>query len=121
MDSIEVLGLCGMVFETEPTELVATGAGHVRAPGDALDGDLAFGALVGHEDEVDETEDGFEGGGLGDVELGRALGAEVVDACGPFALLCSKHKVTTLRRTLLNILCECGILLIQQLFYLVLI
>ena len=52
MDGVDVVAILAVIFEAEPAELVTAGTRHVLTPSSFLDRDLALGALVGQEDEV---------------------------------------------------------------------
>jgi hypothetical protein len=56
MNCVQVLGLDCVVFKTKPAEFMSTGACHVWTARNTLDGNLAFGALVGHEDKIHEAQ-----------------------------------------------------------------
>ncbi len=56
MNCVQVLRLGSVVFQTKPAEFMAAGACHVWAARNALDWNLAFGALVGHEDEIHKAQ-----------------------------------------------------------------
>lgn len=56
MNCVQVLGLDCVVFETKPAKFMAAGACHVWAARNALYRNLAFRALVGHEDEIHKAQ-----------------------------------------------------------------
>jgi len=52
MNRIQIVLFLRVILEAEPAELMPAWTGHMRAPGNALDGDLAAWALVSQKDEV---------------------------------------------------------------------
>lgn len=60
MDRVDVVGCWIVVFEAIPAELVPAGTGHMWAAGGLLDGYFAAWALVGEEEEIDESDNRLE-------------------------------------------------------------
>lgn len=108
VDSLD--GARGVVLVAVPAEVVAARAGHVRAARDLLDGDVALGALVGH-DQVEGSHQALQGVGAAGCQGRLALGAVVhIFAGAPLALVAHVHVVATLGGALLYLLVKCRIL-----------